>query len=399
MTVLGALLPTFLPALAPAGASAETISPASPALADLSAAGVDGLLQNLGDPEFWVNAPLRIVLILAIAALVNLFARTVIRKITDGVARGTQARIVAKRTDRGERWVEDTKLSNERQAQRAKTVGSVLRSVATIVIWAMALLMVISELGFNIAPVLASAGIAGVALSFGAQSLVKDYLAGISMVAEDQLGIGDVVDLGEASGTVESVGLRVTQVRDVEGTLWHVRNGAVVRVGNQSQGWARAVLDIPVAYNSDLDAVTQLLLETAEKVKKSTEVGKSMMGAPEVWGVEAMSGESLTLRLAVKTAPLQQWAVARELRAAIKHALDAGGYRMPLLNQSIIHQTSSFPSVNARVDHGARGTINPDGAPRISPETTGGISQTSPSQTGSLPRQGGPSGASRTGQD
>ncbi|MCP3424848.1 mechanosensitive ion channel family protein [Rothia sp. AR01] len=312
-------------------------------------AQADGLMQQVSSLDFWLDSPLRIVLILVIAALLNLVARTVIHKITAGVSKGTRARIVTKKTAKGSRWVEDTQIANERQAQRATTVGSVLRSVATIVIWVMATLMIISELGFNIAPVIASAGIAGVALSFGAQSLVKDYLAGISMVAEDQLGIGDVVDLGEASGTVESVGLRVTQVRDVEGTLWHVRNGEVLRVGNSSQGWARTVLDVPVAYNSDLDAVTQLLLKTAEEVKQTTESGKSIMGKPEVWGVEQMSGESLTLRLAVKTAPLQQWDVARTLRAHIKRALDQEGFRMPLLNQSIIHQTSSFPSVSARV--------------------------------------------------
>ncbi|WP_270239079.1 mechanosensitive ion channel family protein [Rothia kristinae] len=323
----------------------------------LNAVTAASVWDEVSTPSFWLDAPLRIVLILLIAGVANILARFLIRKVTDGVARGTKARIISRRTEKGLRWVEDTGLSNERQYQRAKTVGSVLRSVATITIWTIAVLMIISELGFNIAPVIASAGIAGVALSFGAQSLVKDYLAGISMVAEDQLGIGDVVDLGEASGTVESVGLRVTQVRDVEGTLWHVRNGAVVRVGNQSQGWARTVLDIPVAYNSDLDAVTHLLLETARRVRETTEEGKSILDDPEVWGVEQMSGESLTLRLAVKTAPLQQWAVARVLRAQIKRALDREGYRMPLANQSIIHQTSSFPRITpeqaARAEQGA----------------------------------------------
>ena len=310
----------------------------------------DGLMEQLTNLDFWLDRPLRIVLILVIAAALNLVARTLIHKVTAGVSKGTRARIVAKKSSKGQRWVEDTRIANERQAQRAATVGSVLRSVTTIIIWTMAILMVVSELGFNIAPVIASAGIAGVALSFGAQSLVKDYLAGISMVAEAQLGIGDVVDLGEASGTVESVGLRVTQVRDVEGTLWHVRNGEVLRVGNSSQGWARTVLDVPVAYNSDLDAVTDILLQTAEDVRENTESGKSIMGKAEVWGVEQMSGESLTLRLAVKTAPLQQWDVARTLRAHIKRALDKEGYRMPLMNQSIIHQTSSFPSVSTRVN-------------------------------------------------
>lgn len=294
------------------------------------------LLSRLTDLEFWLDTPLKIVLILVIAVVLNVIARYLIHKATNGIARGTRARIVTRDEGSDQGWVEDTKIARERQIQRAKTVGSVLRSVTTIVVWAVALLMIIDQLGFNIAPVIASAGIAGVALSFGAQSLVKDYLSGIFMVAEDQLGIGDFVDLGEATGTVESVGLRVTQVRDVEGALWHVRNGEIVRVGNSSQGWARAVLDIPVDYDADLGEMTQLLLDCAQWVRRNTKVGRSIMDAPEVWGVQQMSGESLVLRLAVKTAPLQQWDVARALRARIKTEMDRAGHRIPLINQSVI---------------------------------------------------------------
>lgn len=320
------------------------------------ALGLQPLVDKLTSADFWLGAPLKVVTIFVVALVANLVARTVIRKVTDGVAAGTRARIVAKRTENGEkRWVEDNTAANQRQAQRAQTVGSVLRSVATIVIWAIALLMIVSEMGFNIAPVIASAGIAGVALSFGAQSLVKDYLSGISMVAEDQLGIGDSVDLGEASGVVENVGLRVTQVRDVNGTLWHVRNGSIVRVGNSSQGWARTVLDIPVPYTADLHEVTELLLKTAEEVRNGTEIGRSMIGEPEVWGLEHMTGEALTLRLAVKTAPAQQWGVARVLRARLKEALDAHGYRMPLLNQSVVHRTQSMPVVRPQETGGGAG--------------------------------------------
>lgn len=155
-----------------------------------------------------------------------------------------------------------------------------LASVATIIVWAIAILMIISELGFNIAPVIASAGIAGVALSFGAQSLVKDYLSGIFMVAEDQLGIGDSVDLGEAIGTVENVGLRVTQVRDVKGTLWHVRNGEILRVGNQSQGWARCVLDIPVPYDTNIDLVADMIEHEALLVRHDPDVGPASWTTP-----------------------------------------------------------------------------------------------------------------------
>lgn len=317
---------------------------------NITAENSGSLLTDVSSLDFWLSHPLRIVLIFIIAIGLNILAKSLINKVTAGIARGTRARVVSKKNSPNDHdeWVEDAATARKRQAQRAQTVGSVLRSVVTIVIWTIAILMIISELGFNIAPVIASAGIAGVALSFGAQSLVKDYLAGISIVAEDQLGIGDVVDLGEASGTVESVGLRVTQVRDVEGTLWHVRNGEILRVGNKSQGWARTIVDVPVPYNSNIEEVTDLLLHAARRVKKETEIGRSIRGKPEVWGIEEMTGEYLTLRIAVRTAPLQQWDVARILRIYVKEALDHDGLRIPLMNQSVIHGTQSMPIVSAK---------------------------------------------------
>ncbi|KUP28124.1 mechanosensitive ion channel family protein [Kocuria rhizophila] len=296
--------------------------------------------------EFWLDKPVRVLAVLLGAVIVSALVRLVIRKVTRGIARGTQSRIV-KRFDHGQaRWVQDAGIASERQALRAKTIGAVLSSVSTIVVWAIATLMVISELGYDIAPVLASAGIAGVALSFGAQSLVKDYLSGIFMVAEDQLGIGDSVDLGEAIGTVENVGLRVTQVRDVKGTLWHVRNGEILRVGNQSQGWARCVLDIPVPYDTNIDLVADMIEHEALLVRDDPDVGPSIVDDPEVWGVENISGESITIRLAVKTAPLEQWDVARVMRVRIKKMLDRDGLRIPLTNQVTV-RTGSEPETSA----------------------------------------------------
>ncbi len=296
--------------------------------------------------SFWLGTPARVLLILAIALVASALIRLIIKRVTRSIARGTHARVVSKLESGSLQWVEDSGIATQRQAQRARTVGAVLSSVVVLVIWAVALLMIISELGFDIAPVLASAGIAGVALSFGAQSLVKDYLSGIFMVAEDQLGIGDVVDVGEASGTVEDVGLRVTRVRDVEGTLWHVRNGEILRVGNQSQGWAQCVLDVPLPYDADLDAMVGTLETELASLPEDPEVGRHVMGEPEVWGVEALSGESLTVRLAVRTAPAQQWAVARALRVRIKKMLDREGLRVPLVNQTVIRDggpSTGFP--------------------------------------------------------
>nr|WP_325049538.1 mechanosensitive ion channel family protein [Kocuria soli] len=293
-------------------------------------------MPEMASWEFWLGVPARVLMILLIAVVASAAIRLIIRRITRGIEKGTRSRVIRKLDSGRPQWVEDAGLARKRQAQRAQTVGSVLASVLTLTIWAVALLMIVSELGFNIAPVLASAGIAGVALSFGAQSLVKDYLSGIFMVAEDQLGIGDVVDLGEASGVVEDVGLRVTQVRDVQGTLWHVRNGEILRVGNQSQGWARAVLDIPLPYDGDLDAMIERLTNTLANLREDATVGEFVLGDPEVWGVEALTGESVTVRVVVKTAPAEQWAVSRVMRVRVKKMLDAAGLSVPLVNQTMV---------------------------------------------------------------
>ncbi|MBM7051155.1 mechanosensitive ion channel family protein [Rothia sp. ZJ932] len=303
---------------------------------------MDSIIDDLSSLDFWLGKPLRILLIIVVALFVSALVRLVIKHITASIARGTHARIISGGTGVG-RWMQDTGISNTRQAQRAKTVGSVLRSVASIAIWAMAIVMIIAELGFNIAPVLASAGVVGVALSFGAQSLVKDYLTGIFIVAEDQLGIGDWVDLGEASGEVEAVGLRTTQVRDINGTLWHVRNGEILRVGNSSQGWARTNIDMPVPYDADIGKVNEVLLSAAQRAVESSDISEHVVGKPEIRGVEKVSGESMIVRVTVKTAPSEQWTVARVLRLELKQALDAAGYCIPLLNQSVVRSADGTP--------------------------------------------------------
>src|SRR4051794_3325033 len=150
-----------------------------------------------------------------------------------------------------------------RRVQRAKTMGDLLKSVITGAVVAVFGTMILSQLGVNIAPIIASAGILGVALGFGAQSLVKDFLSGVFMIFEDQYGVGDVIDVGAASGTVEAVSLRVTRLRDLDGTVWYVPNGEILRVGNKSQNWSRAVVDVAVAYGEDVARVTRVLREIA----------------------------------------------------------------------------------------------------------------------------------------
>ena len=222
-----------------------------------------------------------------------------------------------------------TGIYSERRALRATTLGSLLKSIVTAVIGVIVVVMALDILGYPIGPLLASAGIAGVALGFGAQNLVKDFLSGIFMLLEDQYGVGDVIDMGEASGTVEAVGLRVTRLRSVDGTVWYVRNGEVVRVGNSSHGWARTVLDIRVAYDEDIARVERLLADLVAEFAADPEWEPYVLEEPEVWGVENLAADSVVLRVVVKTQPLQQWKIARELRERIKRVFDAEGVQIP----------------------------------------------------------------------
>ena len=211
--------------------------------------------------------------------------------------------------------------------QRAKTMGSLLKSITSGVIAAIVITMVLAELGFDIGPILASAGIVGVALGFGSQTLVKDFLSGIFMIFEDQYGVGDVVNLGDGlSGTVEAVSLRVTRVRDTNGTVWYVRNGELLRVGNMSQNWARTVLDVQVSAREDLVHVRRVLTDVADDLWRDDDFDGVVIEEPEIWGVEAITPDAITLRLTLKTAPMEQWRVARVLRGADQGPLRPRGH-------------------------------------------------------------------------
>ncbi|GAB3060779.1 mechanosensitive ion channel family protein [Sediminivirga luteola] len=291
------------------------------------------------DWAFLLGTPLRIGIIILIALTLNLLVRVFVRRFTDhiisgGAARRSTVETRAKRTrlrQATERIIEqDSPQALQRRKQRAQTVASLLRSLASIIITVITVLMVLSELDFNLGPILASAGIAGVAIGFGAQTLVKDYLAGLFMVVEDQYGIGDVIDVGEASGTVEEVGLRITKIRDVNGTLWYVRNGEILRVGNNSQGWARAVMDVRVPYDADVETVNELVRQVGAELRADPELGEKILEEPELWGVETLDGTGMTVRLVIKTVPLEQWAVARAFRVRLKDKLDEAGIKIPL---------------------------------------------------------------------
>jgi small-conductance mechanosensitive channel len=240
-----------------------------------------------------------------------------------------------------------------RRVQRAKTMGDLMKSVITGVLVAIIGTMMLSELGVDIAPIIASAGIIGIALGFGAQSLVKDFLSGIFMIVEDQFGVGDVVDVGEASGTVEAVSLRVTRLRDVNGTVWYVPNGEILRVGNMSQNWARAVVDVSVGYGEDLVRVKQVLADVANGMWEDEEFKGLVIEQPEVTGVELLGPNAVNLRVMIKTAPMEQWAVARELRQRIKARFDHEGIEIPYAQRVIWQDDRATP-------HGDQpGTIDP----------------------------------------
>ncbi|WP_323132524.1 mechanosensitive ion channel family protein, partial [Kineococcus indalonis] len=276
--------------------------------------------------DFLLDKPLKILLALLVCFVARYLLLRIIDRVAAGIASGA-SRLGGRGRQNG--LLESSPLLSERREQRAGTIASVLKSATTLVLGIAAVMSVLDVLGVSIAPFLASAGIAGVAIGFGAQALVKDFLSGFFMLAEDQYGVGDVVDLGDATGTVEAVGLRVTRLRDVQGTVWYVRNGEILRVGNQSQGWARAVLDVSVTYGSDVVQVQDILQRLGDALAEEEDWRELVLERPEVWGVEQMAADGIVLRLVVKTAPLQQWAVQRELRRRIKAAFDAEGIEFP----------------------------------------------------------------------
>jgi small conductance mechanosensitive channel len=249
-----------------------------------------------------------------------------------------------------------------RRAQRAKSLGTLLKSITTTVVFGIAFVMALSELGLDVAPILASAGVLGLAIGFGAQNLVKDFLSGVMMMIEDQYGVGDVVDLGEAVGTVENVGLRVTRVRDVDGTVWYVRNGEILRVGNQSQNWARTVLDISVGYGEDLTRVRGVLQDVAHGLWEDEDYKDVVIEEPEVWGVQDLSPDAVVMRVTLKTAPMEQWQVAREMRARIKARFDHEGIEIPLPQRVVWHRDKDSAGSTAHLTDDSDGRPAPSAA-------------------------------------
>lgn len=222
-------------------------------------------------------------------------------------------------------------ISAERQRQRVTTLGSLLRNVVDVAIAGITLLTLMAIVGIPLGPLLASAGVGGVALGFGAQSLVKDYLSGIFMLAEDQFGVGDVISVGDIKGTVLEVTLRVTKVRDFTGVVWYVRNGEILTLGNISQGHSVDWIEIPVAIDEDPDRVIAVLRDALDGMSEEETFATVLMGDPEVLGVDSMSGGTMIIKLAVEARANQQWAAVREVRRRAQEACKEAGIRKPIL--------------------------------------------------------------------
>ncbi|WP_007519599.1 mechanosensitive ion channel family protein [Pseudofrankia saprophytica] len=401
-------LPLTLAAGATPTPSLSTSPTPSPGLPDVSLDGVKAALMDAcGNPpgflcrtvydsthsdylasgaQVFLGTPVTIILILLVATIIRSLLHRLIKRTTRHMASVTGNGGLLRGSLFG-----DSAILLERRRQRAETVGSLLRSVVSIVIYGIAFILVLGELGINLAPIVASAGVLGIAVGFGAQNLVKDFLSGIFMLLEDQYGVGDVVDVGGTiSGTVEAVTFRMTRLRDVEGTVWYVRNGEITRIGNKSQQWARTVLDVPLDYDTDVARAKDVLLETTHTMWRDDQWAALIIEEPEVWGMESMTADGYTLRVAVKTLPLKQWDVARELRERLRLALVGAGINLGAVQRSLVmvDDDDDEPSPEEGDDEeepGAPPQFGEDEIPRIDP----------PAQPGPVPSQG--PGAGRGG--
>ncbi len=280
-------------------------------------------VERLFEVNWWANtfapAAIRIAVIIVVALVVrSLLNRTVNRLVGKAVASKNPESASSSREA----------IVAARKAQRAQTLGALFRNIITVVVLTMMTLTVLGELGVNLAPLLAGAGVVGLAIGFGSQALVQDMVSGVFILMEDQYGVGDVVDVGDAIGTVEEVQLRITKLRSVDGTLWFIRNGEIMRVGNMSQDYSKVVLDVGIAYGSDIDQAKEVLNRVAQDFADHPDT-QDVLETPEVLGVQSLGADSVLIRVVLTTKPGEQWAASRELQERIKKAFDAAGIEIP----------------------------------------------------------------------
>lgn len=269
---------------------------------------------------------IRVAVILVVAFIVSRFLRGLVTRFS-----GRMEDRIAERLDRAQERgsLSDTQRFRTRRRQRLNAIAGVLRGVVGVTVWLTAILMVIGTLGFPLQPLLAGAGLAGIVIGFGAQQLVRDILAGIAILIEDQYGVGDWIEVEEKIGVVERVGLRSTAFRDVDGTVHHVLNGYIQRVGNLSQEWARSTYDVPLSLDTDIPAAKQLIHEVAGELCRDPIWGQDIIGEPEIWGVQELGPQGIKIRVVIPTKPLRNFDVTRQLRERLKAAMQRERIRMP----------------------------------------------------------------------
>lgn len=304
------------------------------------------------DPTFWDKVwklggdvglnLLSVVAIVAVSVGIAIVLRIAIRRIVDRIVNGAKNKANVDDT----RSIDTSPLAQVRIVQRTRTLGTILQNIVNVALVIIAIVLIVNTLAPSVlgSLTLLTAAV-GAGLGFGAQNIVKDVLNGIFLVAEDQVGIGDVVDLGLATGVVEYVSVRITHVRDVNGTLWYVRNGEVTRIGNMSQGWSRVIIDLAVPVDADIAAVEKAMLDAAKGLAKDPKWRTRIIEQPEIWGLESISGDALVIRLVLKTRSNAKDDVARELRMRLKRAMDALGVQLPQLNSIMLTGTEGAMSV------------------------------------------------------
>jgi moderate conductance mechanosensitive channel len=362
-------LPAVLLAVGPSPSPTPSGSttPAVPSLQDAQESATNAASWVEQNWSTWLAIGLRVLLILVIAGVLRAVVQRAITKLIDRMTRTAEA-------------VDGTSLggllvNNERRRQRSQAIGSVLRSVASFVILGTAALMVLGAFQINLAPLLASAGVAGVAIGFGARNLVTDFLSGVFMILEDQYGVGDSIDAGVASGEVIEVGLRVTKLRGDNGEIWYVRNGEIKRIGNLSQGWATAGVDVTVKANEDLDRLKSTLDEVAEKMSAEEPWNELLWSPIEVLGLDSVLLDSMVVRVSAKTMPGRSLTVERELRWRVKRAFDAanirivGGATAPLDEEPADPAAAvAAPSVLANPDSPQSAAVSPIAPQQATPK-------------------------------
>lgn len=308
---------------------------------------VDSVTSWWNDPttrDIFVTRPLWILLILIIALVLHLVVRRIITKAANNAINSPGGALpLRRRAGAAKPDTAHSRSQEQRRQQRILTLANVGRSAAAIVIWVWAVLAVLDQIGVNVAPLVASAGVVGVALGFGAQSLVKDFLSGIFMLLENQYGVGDVIAVNDIEGTVEHVTMRITTVRDIDGTLWYVRNGDIDLLGNQSDVYSVARLEIPVSIQADPEQAASVVEAAMQDAVTRPEIADKLVGEATMLGISKFDPECATLRVMVNTLPGEQWGVSRFMTAVILEALHTHGVPLPGTEPTYIRHLDHTP--------------------------------------------------------